>query len=114
TTTNPAVMRVTSTHPGTSPRSSRASSPHALRILCMMLSFRDWLVETNIEHEDTGEDSEEHGQRQDQEHQRQHHGDLFTPGLLDENALGFLARVSRLGVQHVRERCAAIERRTQV
>src|SRR5690606_12608383 len=121
-TTSPAVIKVTSTQPGTSPRSSscraaiasrRARGIHLLFIGVTATPSIDSCdsADAEPEHEHAREDREDHREREDEEHQRQEHHDLLAPGLLDQRALRVLARVAGLRLQHLRERRAALEDR---
>src|SRR5665648_1202922 len=109
--TRPAVIRVMSTQPGTSPRSRsvarRCSPPRTTCATTVMLAVTlavndwmrfmrvPWLVVRNgdrlgsdreLQEGDAGEDREQHGDRQYQEDHRDHHRDLFLAALLHDRA----------------------------
>src|SRR5690606_7909931 len=66
-TTSPAVIKVTRTHPGTSPRSSSASArasavaaPHQCRIPFILTPYFSDSADAESQDKYTGEDSEQH------------------------------------------------------
>ena len=63
-----------------------------------------------VESDDSGEEREQQGDRHDQEDDRHHHRDLLARAGLDQRALRRLADVGGLRVEHVDQRCAALDR----
>ena len=57
-----------------------------------------------------GQNAKTHGHREDQEDDRDHHQDLLAGAGLDQRAAAGLADVGGLGVQHVGQRGAALDR----
>src|SRR5690606_38973003 len=121
--TSPAVMRVTRTQPGTSPRSGSSSGKNRAAKRCapwcnkvvIMRSSRapaGWpgSSQPHLQQGESGEDGEHDGHREDEEHHRDHHGHLLAPARLHERAAPRLAHVLSLGAQHLGERRTAFHR----
>src|SRR5436305_14638170 len=93
--TSPAVITVTSTQPGTSPRwsrgrgavrASRARTATRVSACIAYLVSRRGSGRGQVEPDDTGPEGDEHGHREDQEDDRHHHEDLLAGGDLDQLA----------------------------
>src|SRR5690606_30267167 len=120
--TKAAVIRVMSTHPGTSPVSSRSRDasrrPAPRRRRCalirwfdMWISFVAVVVRSHLELEDAEarEQGEEDGHGQHPEDDGDHHGDLLLPPGLHDLAPTLLADVLGLSPENVRQGRATLD-----
>src|SRR3954454_16581416 len=109
-TTSTAVMTVTITHPGTSPRSSRAAVSQAVSHAKKFIGCPSTSAGQRGQRDEAGVEREQDGYRQDEEDDRDHHRDLLAAPGFQQGALAGFPDVDRLGAQHVGERCAAFDR----
>src|SRR6266496_5339248 len=100
TTTRPAVMTVTMTQPGTSPRSGSRPRTRAYALPTQTASMSKGTIEPSLslfgkrnERQQTWIQREEHGDRKEHEHDRHHHRDLLAAAGLKQCPPADLAAV---------------------
>src|SRR5690606_2742861 len=120
-TTIVAVIKVTRTQPGTSPRSESSSSrgmiePHALRSRGRRAEIRVNMrilskgLEAGLEERKSRKNREKDGQGKQTEDEGDHHDDLLASGGLDETALRVVARIGGLRLEGLGQRRASLDR----
>src|SRR5688572_13907223 len=98
--TRPADITVIITHPGTSPRSSRAASKYDF----ISIPFSRHQVESDV----AGEEGEHDSDGEDEKDDGDHHRDLLAAARLDEIATCGFTHVGGLGMEDVDQRGAAL------